>query len=410
MDLSQYADPDLSVLDGATSGKLTQLGHSLDAAADSTRSRISDLASDSGVAVDKAVAELGPVATTTTTYANDAAAIAATSAEAKGAMDKWRSDAPTSAELQAADHAVNQASQDFQAKAQTADAGAALQRLKDAQRGRADLIARREQADADAVAALQRAAMKLPKRAAKLQHHRHDAPWHNPGKSTAPVPRTPAPGAPATHPSAAPGASTGTTPDQAAAIAGLLAGQQRPGQPVQMPQPQAPALTPPPAPTMGGAAKSDRKGLTDDDLAALGVPVTTAVTHPAALANAHSPAPPAPAAPAPATSGTDETGLHTDTNTSGRSDPPRTALSAAGVQNAVGTGGAGATGTAQGTPMGQGMPMVPPMNMGGTGGGGATGKVLKYQSADQAEMNGHVTKNVEVVRGGTIAQRQDGAR
>jgi hypothetical protein len=209
-------------------------------------------------------------------------------------------------------------------------------------------------------------------------------------------------------------AAAAPTRDQAANIASLLASQQRPGQPVQFPQ-QAPALAPPPAPTMGGAGsprKNDKGAVTSDDLAALGVPVAAPLPHPpSAGVTPQSPASIAPAAPVPATSGTSATGLHTDTDTSGRSDPPRTALSGGAAVNATGqAGGAGASGQGQTTPTGQGAPM---MGMPATG-GGATGKVgppiFKFKGAagtDQDVMQGRITIS-EAVRGGTIAQPRDG--
>jgi hypothetical protein len=123
-----------------------------------------------------------------------------------------------------------------------------------------------------------------------------------------------------------------------------------------------------------------------------------------------SPAPIAPALPAPpAVAGTSGTDWHTQADTSGRSDAPRTALSSGLPEQLTGraaAGGAGAAGQATGQPLGQ-QPMMPPMMPGGMGGSGAAGratKVLKY-SPEQTELLGHPTI-AEAVKGGTIAQKR----
>jgi hypothetical protein len=416
MDMSKYADPDFSAIDSAVLPyTLTALSQKLESTAAAGRGIAADVGTNVvGVTADGAGEQLVRDFQMVDQRSLLPAQQAAVFRDLKIAANRWRSCAPRRAELEDADRAVDQASKDFQTKAQTSDAAEALQKLKEAQQRRAALIEQRDAADAALADALAAAVGKLleiaPKPSAKSDGIHGRTGTHPNGPPAAPArPAAPAPGTPpAMHPSAAPaaGTSTGPTPDQAAAIAALMARPQQ--QPAQIPQPQAAPLTPPPAPTMGGATRpNDRKGLTDDDLAALGVPVGTPLPHPAGMVTPHSPAPVTPAAPVPATSGTSSTGLHTDTNTSGRSEAPRTALSASTAVNAAGqAGGAGAAGTGQTTPMGT--PMIPPVGGMGAGGGGATGrvgKVLKYNAADQAIMHGRLATG-EAVRGGTIAQRR----
>jgi hypothetical protein len=276
-----------------------------------------------------------------------------------------------------------------------------------------DLIDKREAADRSLVDAFDRSAGKL----GGGEHWTKVSGPTAPGKPAVPVPDhnvgtpkapTPAAHSPVAAPGTAPAPSAGTstiTPAQANATAALMAGQQRQGQPAQIPQ-QPAALSPPPAPAASmGAGSSPRNGKSaidaDDIDSAIAVPAALPLSSAAHIR----PAAPAPVAPAPpAVTGTSSTDWHTGADTTGQPDgAARTALSSAVPEQAVGraaAGGAGVAGQAMDQPLGQ---LMMPGGMGGAGANGRATKVLKY-SPEQAELLGHLTIGA-AVRGGTILQR-----
>jgi hypothetical protein len=380
----------------------------------------------SGATVDAERGELAEVRKALNAAADAALAAATAEKEGEAAWRAWQQTAPPLSAVEAAKQTVADAGSVLRAASGTAGAGEARQRLEAAKRALSNLLQQRDDATHTLTEALRRAAERLrTRRGVKAES---DPPGTSPGKPLVPehtgtgAPKPTAPG-PAAHTPAAPGpvaapAGTGTTSSitssQASAIAALMAGQQRPaGQPAlpQLQQQPAP-LSPPPAPAASigsGSRPTNGKSAIDaadvDSITPVPLPLSSS-----AHVTPQAPAPVAPAAPAPPqTTGTSSTDWHTNADTSGRSDGPRTALSSGLPEQMTGraaAGGAGAAGTAQQTaPLGQ-QPMMPPM-MGGMGGGGAASratKVLRY-SSEQTELLGHTTI-AAAVKGGTIAQKR----
>jgi hypothetical protein len=422
-----YPDYDFAALVAVPPGLLTSAARTLDSAAAHVQRATAALAADTrGMTWDAAHEQLVLGAGGWRDAATHYAQVAAVTSAAQLAIADWHRDAPRHAEIREAEDAVATAKRQLGAAAGTADASMRRQQLQQAMDTLGDLIAKREAADRSLTDAFDRSAQKL----GGGEHWTKVSGPTDPtttGKSTAaPKPTAPGPAAPHTGtpgpgtapaPGTAPQALAGTTssisPAQAANIAALLARPQ--GQPAQIPQPpQQPApLSPPTAPaaTMGagGSPRNGKSGAID--AADIDAALPAAVPLPLSSHGHMTPSSPTPVAPAPPappqTTGTSGTDWHTQADTSGRSDAPRTALSSGTPEQLTGratAGGAGAAGTAaQGQPLGQ-QPMMPPM-MGGIGGGanGRATKVLRY-SSEQAELLGHETL-AEAVRGGTIAQR-----
>jgi hypothetical protein len=425
----EYPDYDFSALKTVSPATLTSAAHTLDdSAAQLQRGTAALAAGTRGMTWDQAHERLAIGGQGWRDAASHYAQVSAEVTATHRAISDWERDAPRHAEIQEAEEQVADAKRRLGVAAGTAGASMRRQQLQQAMDHMRDLIAKRESADNTLAGALDKSAEKLggghwiPAETHDGSPGKPPVPDHNVGTPT-PKPTAPGPAAPHTGtpgPVAAPAAPAGTgtsstiTPAQASAIAALLARPQ--GQPAlpQLQQPQQPAaVSPPTAPaaaSMGGSQPRNGKSgaITADDVDAI-APVPLPLSS-AAHVTTQAPAPIAPAPPAPpAVTGTSSTDWHTNADTSGRSEGPRTALSSGVPEQAVGrvaAGGAGAAGQPQTAPLGQ--QMMPPM-MGGMGGAGAAGratKVLKY-SPEQAELQGHLTIS-EAVRGGTILQRPVG--
>lgn len=322
--------------------------------------------------------------------------------EMKGAADDYERDAPSLAEVQAAEKDMQRARKRMQETESSADE----RTYRDAQKKLRDLRAKRAAAKRVQEEADKRIGANLK---ALIPGHKWD-PEGGGGHSTPGAPiddqvghHVGHPAPPATHPSAAPPGAH--TPSAAAndELAKLMAQAQRPtGQPVAMPQPQqqptAAAAMPTTAAPGGGGSSSpfrDRdKGRRDEKsnpLDALGGAAAAAVTPSAASTST---------APPPATSGESRTGMQTAANVTGRSGgDAKVNLSAGDARNAAST----ASGT---TPArGGGMPVSPAMGAPGGAGGAqkkATEKIV--QSESEAQMHG-INAVSAAVRGGTILRR-----
>jgi hypothetical protein len=239
----------------------------------------------SGTTVDAERGELAEVHKSLNAAADAALAAAAAEKEGDAAWRAWQQTAPPLSAVEEAKQAVAAAGKALSAAAGT-DAGAARQRLAAAKSRLAGLIQQRDDAAHTLTEALRRAAERLrTRRGVKAES---DPPGTPPAKTpvpdhtgTTPKPNAPAPAAPhvaAPSPGTAPAALAGTassiTPSQASAIAALLAQQQRPaGQPVQIPQQQPAALSPPTAPaaSMGSSSRpiNGKSAVTADDVDAI---------------------------------------------------------------------------------------------------------------------------------------------
>ncbi|WP_280827676.1 hypothetical protein [Mycobacterium sp. OTB74] len=367
----------------------------------------------------------------------------------ESASRDWIRDAPTDAELAAADKAVTDAQAALKRAAQTGSGSAEEAALKAAQKHSRNLHRERTAADK----AFDKACKNIRERLAKhgefihKQHREHTVSGHSRVKAPDVPPAKPVPAPSSSIPPAtlrgtkAPATSTSSSTDGSApagSVDDLLNKlRQQPAAPSGPSQP--PTVAPTGSPRLGGGgsqlgsqpAKNEKArdgALTTSDLASLGVPAVAAA--PVVAAALRTPGPSLPMVPATSTSpgtiaapestppvtGTSRPDLNTNADVTGRSDPPRGAFTApatnlAGSNNPAGGGGTtGAPGTGTATQPGIGQTPIMPggMPMSGPGSGGGSSRksnpVVKY-SPEQAELNGQTTTS-EAVQGGTIAQRR----
>ena len=410
-----------------------------------------------GEALEGALGDMAGTRDTIDGGATSAVAAAQTMRGMRAGGDAWLRDAPKQADLERAEQKVASVRAEMQLAALSGLPASLIQeRLAAAQNELRELESRRAAADEAYERACRRAAEKLGTRG-KCQLPEGGTPRRVPQSSEdtdadiprttankldtppaaapstpgAPAPGTPAPSAPpATRPSSAPPATAPSTssssPGLNADALKLLASQaQNPQQPQMAAPPQQPAPQPAAqsgAPTAAGPAQNAKTSgaLTADDFGGTIAPAPVGLGlasggSPAATVSPSTPAPAAAAAaPVSQTPGTSANNLSTAADTSGRSEPARTAYNpTTTTSHATGSAAAPATPLAgRGMGVGAGMPHMPMVPMGGMPGGGAGGggsrggdgsKVTAY---DSGRDHGASSIN-EAVRGGTIAQRRE---
>lgn len=416
-----------------------------------------------GEALESALGDLAGTRDSADDGATSAVAAAQSMRGMRAGGDAWLRDAPKQADLERAEQKVASIRAEMQLAALSGLPASLIQeRLAAAQNELRELESRREAADAAYERACRRAAAKLGPQGKCQPGDRRgprggdaeeygDTDWRPDTEANnldTPAPAPSAPGAPApVHGTGTPAASappatrtasappmtapsTSSSPGLNADALKLLASQpqnpQQPQMPAAAPQPAPQLAAQSGAPTAAGPAQNAKTSgaLTADDFGDTIAPAPVGLGlagggAPAATVSPSAPAPAAAAAaaaaPVPQTTGTSANNLSTAADTSGRSEPARTAYNpTTTTSHATGSAAAPATPLAgRGMGTGTAMPHMPMVPMGGMPGGGAGGaggsrggdgsKVTAY---DSGRDHGASSIN-ESVRGGTIAQRRE---